>query len=895
MSLWRQLSRGLRVLAHRRAADQDIADEVSHYLEESAAAFEARGLSPEEARRAARMEIGTAAALQEQVRGYGWENGVETLFADLRHAARRLCRNPGFTTVGVLTLALGIGAATAIFSLIEAVLWKPLPYPHSERLVALRHTAPGIHMNNLNLSAALYFTYSEENRAFQQVAMWKSGSATITGLAEPEEVPVLWVTHGFLPALEVQPALGRWFTALDDSPAGGRTVILTDGWWKARFGGDPSVVGRRILIDGNASEVIGILPASFTFMDRRFSLLLPQRLDRATVPLISFCCQGIARLKPGVSLAQATADVARMIPMAPAKFRLNPGTSAAGYRNTRIGPNLRFLKEELVGDIGRTLWVLMGTVGIVLLIACANVANLLLVRADGRRQELSIRAALGACWTRIARHLLLESALLGIAGGACGLALAYGALRALAAIGPEHLPRLHEIRIDPIALAFTMGTSLAAGLLFGLIPVWRYARPQLSEGLRGGGRSLSASRQRHRARNVLIAVQVALALVLLVSSGLMIRTFQALRRVDPGFTHPQQIETFRVSIPYTQVAEPEMVIRTEEAVLRRVQAFAGVSAAGMVDTLPLDPGSTHPLYAEDHPQHDGSVPAIRQFKMVAPGYAAAVGCRLIAGRDLTWAETYSQAPVALISENLAREWWHDPRAAIGKRIRTALTDDWREVVGVLQDTHDDGIDQRSPGMVYWPLWQKNWAGPGYVIRSVAFVIRTPRAGTARLRQELQQAVAGVNAGLAVADVQTLETVYDRSLARASFTLALLAVAAGMALLLALVGIYGVVSYSVSQRNREIGIRLALGAAIDEVIGLFVRQALALSGVGAACGLAIALLLTRLMKSLLFEVSPVDPLTYAAALAGLILAAALASYLPARRATRVDPAEALRLE
>ncbi len=744
--------------------------------------------------------------------------------------------------------------------------------------MALRHTAPGIHTNNLNLSAALYFTYSEENQAFQQVAMWTTGSATITGLAEPEQVPVLRVTHGFLPALEVQPALGRRFTALDDSPAGERTVILTDAWWKARFGGDPSILGRRILIDGNASEVIGILPPSFAFMDRRFSLLLPERLDRAAVPLISFCCQGIARLKAGVSLAQASADVARMIPMAPAKFRLNPGASAAGYRNTRIGPNLRFLKDELVGDVGRTLWVLMATVGIVLLIACANGANLLLVRADGRRQELSIRAALGAGWKRIARDLLLESALLGVAGGACGLALAYGALRALAALGPEHLPRIHEIRIDPIALAFTLGTSLAAGLLFGLIPVWRYARPHLSEGLRGG-RSLSASRQRHHARNVLIAVQVALAMVLLVSSGLMIRTFQALRRVDPGFSRPQEVETFRVSIPDTQVRDAEMVIRTEEAVLRKIQSLAGVSAVGMVDTLPMDPGSTHPLYAEDQTPNDGSVPVIRRFKMVAPGYAAAVGSRLIAGRDITWAETYSQAPVALVSENLAREWWRDPRAAIGKRIRTALTDDWREVVGVLQDVHDDGIDQRSPAMVYWPLWQKNWAGPGYVIRSVAFVIRTPRAGTAGLRRELQQAVAAVNAGLAVADVQTLETVYDRSLARASFTLALLAVAAGMALLLALVGIYGVVSYSVSQRNREIGIRLALGAAIGEVIGLFVRQSLALSAVGAACGLAVALVLTRLMKSLLFEVSPVYPLTYAAALAGLILAAALASYLP----------------
>ncbi len=895
MSLWRQLTRGLRVLARRRAADQDIADEVSHYLDEATAAFMARGLSPDQARYAALMEIGNATAVREQVRGYGWENTIETLLADLRYAVRRLCGNPGFTVVSVLTLALGIGAATAIFGVIEGVLWKPLPYPHSGQLVSLRHTAPGIHMDDLNLSASLYFNYTEENRVFQEVAMWNPGSATIIGVAEPEEVRALWVTHGFLPALEVQPALGRGFTALDDSPAGERTVILSDAWWKARFGGDPSVLGRRIRIDGNAAEVIGILPPSFTFMDQRFSMLLPRRFDRADVPLISFCCQGFARLRPGATLQQATADVARMIPMAPAKFRLNPGTSADGYRNARIGPKLQFLKDELVGDIGRTLWVLLGTVGIVLLIACANVANLLLVRADGRRQELAVRAALGAGSARLARDLLLESAILGAGGGALGLALAYAALRTLTAFGPEHLPRIHEIRIDPVVVAFTLGISLAAGLLFGLIPAWKYARPQISAGLRGGGRSLTVSRERHRTRSVLIGVQVALALVLLVGAGLMIRTFQALRRVDPGFRRPGEVETFRVSIPDTQVREAETVIRTEEAILHKIEAIGGVLAVGLVNELPLEGGSNHPLYVEDHATQDGSIPPIRRFRMLSPGYAAAVGSRLIAGRDITWTETYKRAPVALISENLAREWWHDPRAAIGKRIRTTLNDDWREIIGVVQDLRDNGIDQKAPPMVYWPLWQTNWAGPGYIIRSVAFVIRTPRAGSSAFRRELEQAVAGVNANLAVADIKTLETVYDRSLARASFTLTLLAIAGGMALLLGLVGIYAVVSYSVSQRHREIGIRLALGATLAEVTRLFVRHGLAVSAIGAACGLTASLLLTRMMKSLLFEVNPADPLTYAAASAGLILAAAISSYLPARRATRIDPVEAIRAE
>ena len=894
MSLWRQLSRGLRVLRNRQAADQDIADEVSHYLEESAAVFEARGLSRDEARRAALMEIGNGLAVREQVRDYGWENRVETLLEDLRHAARRLCGNPGFTVVSVLTLGLGIGATTAIFSVIESVLWKPLPYPQSERLVSLGHTAPGIHMRDLNLSASLYFLYREENRAFEVVAMWSAGSAPITGLGEPEEVPLLRVTQEFLPALQVQPILGRRFTARDDSRTGAATVILSNGWWKARFGGDPSVLGRRIVVDGVASEVIGVLPPSFTFMDQRFALLVPQRLDRAGVPLFSFCCQGFARLRPGVSVEQASADVARMIPMAPARFWLNPGASPTGFRRARIGPNLRFLKDDLLGDIGRTLWVLVATVGAVLLIACANVANLLLVRADGRRHELAIRAALGAGWRRIARDLLLESALLGAAGGALGLALAYGSLKALVAFGPEHLPRIREIGIDSLALAFTLAISFGAGLLFGLIPVWKYARPQLFDGLRGG-RSLSASKERNRARSVLVAVQVALALVLLISSGLMIRTFQALRRVGPGFSRPQEVETFRVSIPASLVAET--VVRTEEAILRKIEVLAGVTAVGIVNELPMEgsANSNHPLYAEDRVLPDGSIPPIRRFRMVSPGYGAAIGSRLVAGRDITWEETYSQAPVALISENLAREWWQDPRAAIGKRIRTGLHDDWRKVVGVLEDLHDDGLDQKPPAMVYWPLWQKNWAGTGYIMRRVAFAIRTPRAGSAGFRRELERAVAGVNGNLPLADMKTLEAVYDRFLARASLTLALLAIAGAMALLLGLVGIYGVISYSVSQRSREIGIRLALGATLGGVVRLFVHHALAVSGIGAACGLAAALVLTRLMKSLLFDVSPADPLTYCSAAAGLILAAVLASYLPARRAARVDPVESLRVE
>ena len=898
MSLWRHLSRGLRVLGNRNAADEAIGEEVGHYVDEVTREGIGQGLSPEEARRRARLEVGSPLAVREQVRSYGWENRIDALLSGLRHGARRLRRSPGFTAVSVLTLALGIGASTAIFSVIDRVLIRPLPYPDSDRLVALLHTAPGIHFNELNLALSLYFTYSEENRVFQDVGMWTPWAWNVTGIGTAEQVGGLSVTHGFLSALGVRPAMGRAFTAADDTPHSELTVMLSDGFWKSRFGGDRAIVGRRILMDGDAYTVIGVLPRDFQFMDRTTTVLTASRWDRARVNLISFCCQGIARLKPGVTLEQANGDVARMLLLAPRKFPPNPGSSKNEFANARIGPALRPLKDVELGDVGKTLWVLMGAVGLVLAIACANVANLLLVRVDGRRQELAVRAALGAGWGRIAQEVLLESLLVSLAGGACGLSLAWGALRVLLASHWAHLPRLHEIAIDPTVLVFTLVVSVASGLLFGLAPVLRYGAPQLTGGLRSGGRSLTWSRERHRSRHVLVAVQVALAMVLLVGSGLMIRTFQALRHVDAGFSRGAELETVSINIPNAEVKAADAVLRTEEALARKLASLGGVSSAAIMNTVPLEAeGSNNPVYSEDHPPQEGKVPPIRRFKYISPGYVSTMGARLIAGREMTWNELYQQIPVALISENMARELWRDPRAAIGKRIRTATQDDWREVIGVVADLRDNGIEQAAPTIVYWPLMFKNFGGavPPNTVRGVVYVLRSPRAGTYGLRQEIRQAVASVNGSLPVADVRTMDEVYARSIARTSFTLVLLAIAGGMALLLGVVGIYGVISCSVVQRTREVGIRLALGAQLKEITGVFVRQGLAMSGVGAICGLAASLLLTRLMRAVLFEVSPADPMAYGAAFVALVLAAAIGSYLPARRAGKVDPVEALRAE
>ena len=435
------------------------------------------------------------------------------------HIVRRLLRVPMFTTVAAVTLAIGIGANAAIFSVVHGVLLKPLPYAHPDELISVDHTAPGVGIANAGAAPFQYFVYREEGRAFQDIGLWRTGTVSVTGRAEPEQVVSLDVTQGVLPILGVQPLLGRSFSRQDDGPGSPETVMLTYGYWRSKFGGAPSAIGQRVLIDGHASEIIGVLPATFRFLDRKPALILPLRLDRNKTFLGGFGFTAVARLKPGVTIQEASADAARMIPISLQRFPAFPGYNAKMFEEARLAPSLRSLKESLVGELGGVLWVLMGTIGIVLLIACANVANLLLVRAEGRQQELAIRAALGAGWGQIARELMVESMLLGALGGALGLVVAFGALRLLTVMAPANLPRIEDVSVDGPVLLFTIAISIVAGLLFGSIPVIKHAGPHLATALRGGGRTASSSRERHRARSTLVVVQVALALVLLISSA----------------------------------------------------------------------------------------------------------------------------------------------------------------------------------------------------------------------------------------------------------------------------------------------------------------------------------------------------------------------------------------
>jgi predicted permease len=814
-----------------------------------------------------------------------------------KHVIRRLSRSPLFTTVTLLTLAVGIGANVALFAVVYGVLLKPLPYPESDRLVAIWQTVEKLGIPEINASPATYFLYREEGKAFEDVGLWRMESATVTGLAEPERVPTMLVTDGTLPILGVKPVLGRWFTRSDDTPGSPETAMLSHAYWQRRFGGDRTVIGRRILVDGSAREVIGILPDNFRFMSTQPSIVFPFQFNRGEVFVGNFSYQAVARLKPDVSSAQANADVARMIPMLIQKFPPAPGMSSRMFEEVRMGPSVRPLKNDVVGDVGKVLWVLMATVGIVLFIACANVANLLLVRAEGRQHELAIRAALGAGWAQIARELLFESVALGVAGGALGVALAYWALRLLGYLAPARLPRLDEIGIDANVLLFTAVLSVLAGALFGLIPAIKYASRGPSAGLRGVGRTFSEGRERHRARSALVVVQVALALVLLVGSGLMIRTFRALRTVEPGFQAPQAIQTLRVSIPSAQVSEGIRVVRMHNDILDKLRAMPGAQSVAATNSVTMDGfDNNDPIYAEDRTYAEGQLPPIRRYKYITPGTFETVGRPLIAGRDVSWTDLYEKRFVILISENLARELWGNATAAVGKRVRENPKGAWREVIGVVADERDDGVEKKAPAVAYWPLLVKNiWQMDERVQRSVVYTIRSNRAGSSSFLKEIQSAVWSVNPELPIADVRTMQQIYDRSLARTSFTLILLAVAAGMALFLGVIGIYGVISYSVSQRTREIGIRIALGAADRTVRRMFLRDGLMLTLVGLGLGVVAAGVLTRIMTSLLHGVSPLDPPTYMGVSALLLCAAAAATYIPARRATRIAPVEALRME
>jgi predicted permease len=890
----------LRQLFSRRRIYRELAEEIQAHLDEKVEELVAQGMSREEAMLSARREFGNVGLIEENCREvWGWPS-LEDVFFDIRYGLRALRHSPVFTAVALLTIAIGIAANAAVFSVVNSVLLKPLNYPKAEELVALHQVAPGAEgladfENGLLLSPSLYFTYADHNQTFQSLGVWVTGGANVTGMAEPEQVRTIAISDGVLQTFGVPPAVGRWFSEIDQEPNGPGRVMLSYGYWQRRFGGDRTVIGRNIMVDSLSREIVGVMPQGFRFVDSDFDLTVPLAFDRGKLILAGFGLQGIARLKPGATIAQANADLARMLPIWMDSWSNGPGSNPHIYETWRITPMIRPLKLQVIGNVGELLWVVMGTIGVVMLIACANVTNLLLVRVEARQQELAVRAALGAGRARIVRGLLVESVMLGILGGFAGVGLAYAGVRFLVAIGPSNLPRLNEVAIDARALAFTFVLSGLSGLLFGLIPALKYAGPRTGSALLSAGRTVSASRERHRARNLLVVGQVAMALVLLMSAGLMIRTFGALRKVDPGFADPQHLQAIRISIPESLIAEPERVTRTQNSILDKLAAINGVKSAGFVSDMPMEGfGSAwDEIFAQDKVYSGDLIAPLRLYKNISPGFLQTAGTRLIAGREMTWSEVYALRPVIMISENLACELWGTPSAAIGKHLREFSNMPWHEVIGVIQDVREKGVQEKAPEIVYWAPLVQNRFSPA--VRTATFVIRSERAGTQSFLNEVRAAVWSVDSNLPLASVRTMQEVYDKSVARTSFTLVMLGIAGAMALVLGIIGIYGVMAYTVAQRKREIGIRLALGAQGGDVLQMVLRQGTKLALAGVVIGIGAAFALTRLMTNLLFGVTAHDPLTFVAVAVLLILVVLLACYVPARRATLIDPIVALRYE
>ena len=883
-------------VTRRSQADQELNDEIAHHLQLETEQNLASGMSPVAAARAARMQLGNPQRVQEDAREVWSTQWVADLNRDARVAVRGLRKDRSVAVAVLLTLALCIGANTAVFSVVNAIVVRPLPSPDADALVSLWHEAPGLPQRGdgrLTCSPSMFFSYRDQNAVFESFGLWSTRTVIVAG-ERPQRVPALLMTHGVLDALGVGPALGRWFSPEDDTPGSPETVVLTHGYWERRYGGDPDVLGQAVSVNGRPRVVVGVMPRSFRLLTTDAELFLPYQFDRDAVHLGDYSYMGLARVRPGVTIAQVDADIDRMLPGWLVAWPAPSGFAAAVFHNLGLAASAQSLKRDVVGDVGGVLWVVMGAVGVVLLIGCANVANLMLVRIEGRRRELAVRAALGAGWGRIARTLLCESMVWAVAGGLVGLGVAYAALRGLVVLGPDTLPRLEHVSMDLSVLAFAGGVSVLSGLLFGFAALFKCGPVDILPALQGGGRSMSLTRERRQPRNTLVVVQVALVLVLLVAASLMLQTAHALRELHPGFVRADEVQLVRVSVPEEQLEDPVLVFRQYQRIRDALAAIPGVDDVAFTTAAPLEGGRTDAIVAADTVAREGSVPPLRRSKFVSPGMLRTLGTSLIAGRDFTWADIYQYRPVAMVSEQVAVELWGSSESAVGQRIWAHALDPWREVIGIVDEVHDDGLDRPAPSTIYWPGLMRQFVGTDLWVRpSVVFLVRSSRTGEAGFLDDVNRVIQATNGTIALGQTRTLQSLAERSLARTSFALVMLAISGAVALALGVVGIYGVIWYSVTHRAREVSIRLVLGAQPGTLRRMFVRHGLRLAVVGVGCGLALATVMSPLLSSLLFGVSPLDPRTYVAVGLALTAAATLASYCPARRAVAADPLFALR--
>jgi predicted permease len=806
---------------------------------------------------------------------------MNTLWQDLRYSLRLLLKRPGFTLVAVITLALGIGANTAIFSVVNAVLIRPLPFKQSERLVKVWPQQA-----QTSVSKAEMVEIREHSQSFADLAAYSGWSFTLTGGDEPAKLSGARTTATFFSLLGVDAELGRTFLPDEDQPDRSHVVMLSHGLWQSRFGADQNIIGQAITIDGESHTVVGVLRPDFKFPDNQFpkfnlELIVPAPLDpNDGNDFSAHYLNLVGRLQPGVTVEQAQSEVASIIHNARAKFARAPD-------NYGLQASVTGLQEEMIGDTRSTLLILLGAVGFVLLIACANVANLHLARTTARRREIAIRTALGARRGRIVRQLLTESVLLALAGGAAGVLLALWGIDLLVALLPAEVPRLNAIGIDGRVLGFSLGLSMLTGVLFGLAPALQASKPDLQAALKEGGKTSTTGAGR-RLRNLLVVAEVALALMLVIGAGLLIKSFWRRQQVDPGFK-AQNVLSLQVAPPSAAYKDNSRKRVFYRQVIERIAALPGVSAVGGIHLLPMGGSNWNPdIRVEDHPLPDGEELPSVDWRLITPGYFQAMRIPLIKGRFFTEADHEKTASVAIINETLARAYWpnEDP---IGKRIRSGFEGkEWVPIVGVVGDVKEQSLDTPTHLEMYRPYEQSPF------MPFMTLMVRTD-ADPAALAAVIRNEVWAIDKDVPLADIQPLAQVVSESISRPRSTMLLLAVFAGVALLLGSIGIYGVIAYAVAQRTQEIGIRMALGASSRDVLRMVIGQGMRLILAGVALGIGGALAATRALESLLFGVSATDALTFAVVALLLALVALLACWIPARRAAKVDPMVALRYE
>jgi len=874
-----------------RGMERELDEEMRDHLQREVRALMRRGIDAGEARRRALEAFGARDVVREQVREEAGFRGLRHARRDLRQAGRRLLRDRGFTAAAGGTLALGIGATTAMFSVLHSVVLAPLPYPDPDRLVRVWHSAPGADIADIDVSYGTYLFYRELARSFDDIAIFHRVEVTVREGDRAERVPAAIVSPGFFPLLfDGAPALGRLIQEADGEGGAPRVVVLSRRYWQRRYGGDRSVLGRTLDIGGTPAEIVGVLPASFHYPTPDTDLWTAIRLDPTGVRLGGFSAEGLARLAPGVTIDAARRELTDLIVRLDERY---PGGSyEAIVRRGELTAHLESLESHIVGpDVRRLLWVILGTVGVVLLIACANLTNLMLVRMESRRRELAVRRALGATGRDLAAAFLGEPILLSVVGGGLGLGLAIACVRVLVRLGEGMLPRARDIAVDPTTLLFTAAVSIMAAFAVGLVPWLVHRSDDVGESLKEGSRGATGGRRVVRARDLLVVSQLAFALVLLAGAGLVTRSFWNLARVDPGFRAGGAL-TFQVVLSGREVPDREAAARFQQAVIDRLAALPGVTAVGAADCVPLAcQSNVNPLARADLVLGPDEIPPAVQLRTVSPGFFRASGIPVLEGRELERSDHERRTGAALVNRTLAERFWPG-ESAIGKRMYPSLADSvpWYHIVGVVGDTPIATLTEDNQPTAYFPM-----VGTDDVMTSSAhsmeYVVRTTGPPLA-LTPIVRAAVRALDPAVPVTRFRALDSLLADASATMRFAMILLAMAAAIATTLGAVGIYGVLSYAVGQRRSEIGIRMALGARMGQVQGLILRRGAGVAAIGVGVGLAGALGLTRFLGSLLFGVRSADFPTYAAVALVLFAVALAACYLPARRASRVDPAATL---